>query len=124
LSQSPFFCCGFNAHGSDLRIIRGRLKDLKFKDFMTEKENKRWFFNRQIDVSVLVELVFLAALIVGTWVNLQKQLSLLQHDITSLLDTQKQFQRQIEELTRTCITYEYRLRSIEKSLPQADINKF
>ncbi len=92
---------------------------------MTPVQNdKRWNFNKQLNLSVLIELVFLAALIVGTWVNLQKQLSLLQHDITSLLDTQKQFQRQIEELTRTCITYEYRLRSIEKSLPQADINKF
>jgi flagellar biosynthesis chaperone FliJ len=73
---------------------------------MTPVQNdKRWNFNKQFNLSVLIELVFLAALIVGTWVNLQKQLSLLQHDITSLLDTQKQFQRQIEELTRTCITY-------------------
>ncbi|MCE5340542.1 MAG: hypothetical protein LLF92_05365 [Planctomycetaceae bacterium] len=85
------------------------------------QENKRWNFNKQIDLSVMIELIFLAALIVGTWVNLQKQLSLLQHDLTSLLETQKQFQQRIEELSRTSITYEYRLRSIEKSLPQADI---
>jgi uncharacterized membrane protein (DUF106 family) len=91
---------------------------------MTENSNKRWFFNKQIDISVLIELVFLAALIVGTWVNLQKQLSLLQHDITSLLETQKEFQKQIEQLSRTSITYEYRLRSIEKNMPQADIGNF
>lgn len=91
---------------------------------MAEKEKKVWNFNKQIDLSILIELVFLAALIIGTWVNLQKQLSLLQHDLTALLETQKQFQRQIEELTRTSITYEYRLRSIEKNMPQADINKF
>lgn len=91
---------------------------------MTEiSDNKKWFFNRQIDLSVLVQLMFLAALIVGTWVNLQQQLSILQHDITSLLETQKVFQQRIEELTRTSITYEYRLRSIEKYIPQADINK-
>jgi hypothetical protein len=92
--------------------------------FMAEKEKKVWNFNKQIDLSILIELVFLATLIVGTWVNLQKQLSLLQHDLTALLETQKQFQQRIEELSRTTITYEYRLRSIEKSLPQADINKF
>ena len=86
-------------------------------------KNKYWNFNKQIDLSVLIQLVFLAALIVGTWVNLQQQLSLLQHDITSLIETQKIFQQRIEELTRTSITYEYRLRSIEKYIPQADIEK-
>jgi hypothetical protein len=48
----------------------------------------------------------------------------LQHDITSLLETQKEFQKQIEQLSRTSITYEYRLRSIEKNMPQADIGNF
>lgn len=74
-------------------------------------------------MSVLVQIAFLAVLIVGTWVNLQKQLSLLQHDITSLLETQKQFQQRLEELSRTSITYEYRLRWLEKKTPQADADK-
>jgi uncharacterized membrane protein (DUF106 family) len=74
-------------------------------------------------LSVLVQIIFLAALIVGTWVNLQKQLSLLQHDITSLIETQKEFQQRIEELSRTSVTYEYRLRAIEKKIPDADIGK-
>ncbi len=92
---------------------------------MTESENKngRWYFNRQIDLSILVQIVFLAVLIVGTWVNLQKQLSLLQHDITMLLETQRQFQQRIEELSKTSICYEYRLRAIEKRMPEADIGK-
>jgi len=86
-------------------------------------KNRNWYFNKQVDLSVLVQIVFLAALIVGTWVNLQKQLSLLQHDITMLLETQRQFQQRIEELSKTSICYEYRLRAIEKQLPQADIGK-
>ncbi|MGA2915823.1 MAG: hypothetical protein ABSE89_07330 [Sedimentisphaerales bacterium] len=92
---------------------------------MAENENKikQWYFNKQIDLSVLVQIIFLAALIVGTWVNLQKQLSLLQHDITMLLETQRQFQQRIEELSRTSICYEYRLRAIEKRMPEADIGK-
>jgi hypothetical protein len=88
-----------------------------------ENKNRQWYFSRQIDLSVLVQIVFLAALIVGTWVNLQKQLSLLQHDITMLLETQRQFQQRIEELSKTSICYEYRLRAIEKRLPDADIAK-
>jgi membrane protein involved in colicin uptake len=90
---------------------------------MAEKEKKNWYFNRQIDLSVLTQIIFLAILIVGSWVNLQKQLSLLQHDITSLLETQKQFQQRIEELSKTSITYEYRLRWLEKQMPEADIGK-
>lgn len=90
---------------------------------MADTKKKNWNFNKQIDLSVLIQLIFLAALIVGTWVNLQKQLSLLQHDITGLIETQKQFQQRIEELSRTSITYEYRLRAIEKKIPDADIGK-
>jgi uncharacterized membrane protein (DUF106 family) len=92
---------------------------------MIEAENKtkQWYFNKQIDLSILAQIIFLAALIVGTWVNLQEQLSLLQHDITRLLETQRQFQEKIEELSKTSICYEYRLRAIEKRLPEADIGK-
>jgi hypothetical protein len=92
---------------------------------MPEKENKngKWYFNKQIDLSVLVQIVFLAVLIVGSWVNLQRQLSGLQHDINTLLETQRQFQQRIEELNRASICYEYRLRAIEKQLTDADISK-
>lgn len=92
---------------------------------MAEIENKikQWYFNKQIDLSILVQIVFLAALIVGTWVNLQKQLSLLQHDITMLLEAQRQFQERIEELSKASICYDYRLRAIEKRLPDVDISK-
>ena len=90
---------------------------------MADAEKKNWYFNKQVDLSLLVQIIFLAALIVGTWVNLQKQLSLLQHDITMLLETQRQFQQRIEDLSKTSICYEYRLRAIEKQLPQADIGK-
>ena len=44
---------------------------------MAEANSKSWQFNRQINVSVLVQLVLLASLIVGSWVNLQRQLDLL-----------------------------------------------
>jgi len=90
---------------------------------MADMKKKNWNFNKQIDLSVLIQLIFLAALIVGTWVNLQKQLSLLQHDITSLIETQRQFQQRIEELSRISYSYEYRLRAIERKIPDADIGK-
>ena len=88
---------------------------------MAEENLQGWQFNRQINVSVLVQLVFLASLIVGSWVNLQRQLDLLQRDVTYLCQGQRNFQRKLETLSAKSISYEYRLRAIEKHIPKADI---
>ena len=81
---------------------------------MAEKNSKSWQFNRQINVSTLIQLVLLAALIVGSWVNLQRQLDLLQHDVSMLLQSQKSFEQKLESLLAKSISYEYRIRAIEK----------
>ena len=89
----------------------------------TKNHNQRsWQFNRQINVSVLVQLVFLASLIVGSWVNLQRQLDLLQRDVTMLLQCQKDFAVKLQTLSAKSISYEYRLKSIEKQIFESDIN--
>lgn len=74
-----------------------------------------------MNLSVLVQLVFLASLIVGSWVNLQRQLDLLQRDVTMLLQCQKIFEQKLELLSSKSISYEYRLRTIEKVLTKADM---
>jgi len=84
---------------------------------MTVQENSRsWSFNRQVNLSVLVQLILLASLIVGSWVNLQRQLDLLQHDVSRLLQCQKNFEAKLELLTAKSIAYEYRLRAVEKRI--------
>jgi hypothetical protein len=90
---------------------------------MTKENSRGWRFNRQVNASVLVQLVFLASLIVGSWVNLQRQLDLLQHDVTALLQSQKNFEQKLESLSAKSVSYEYRLRVIEKHIPLADITK-
>ncbi len=87
---------------------------------MAEKNSKSWQFNRQINVSTLIQLVLLAALIVGSWVNLQRQLDLLQHDVSILLQSQKSVERNLESLSAKSISYEYRIRAIEKTLAKSD----
>lgn len=87
---------------------------------MAEANSKSWQFNRQVNVSVLVQLVLLASLIVGSWVNLQRQLDLLQRDVSMLLQCQKSFEQKLESLWSKSISYEYRLRVIEKHLTKAD----
>jgi len=83
---------------------------------MTKENSRGWQFNRQVNLSVLVQLVFLASLIVGSWVNLQRQLDLLQHDVRLLLKCQKDFEQKLESLQATSISHEYRLQAAEKGL--------
>ncbi len=87
---------------------------------MGEGNSKSWQLNRQINVSVLVQLVLLASLILGSWVNLQRQLDLLQRDVSMLLQSQQNFEQKLESLWSKSISYEYRLRAIEKNLTKAN----
>ena len=85
------------------------------------KENLRtWQFNRQLNLAVLIQLILLASLIIGSWVNLQRQLDLLQHDVTLLIQTNHQFQKKLEPLSADSIAYEYRLRAIERALTKTN----
>ncbi len=103
-----------------MRNIKKRVEaNSKMNDTKFEKP-RSWEFNRQINVSVLLQLVLLAALIVGSWVNLQRQLDLLQHDVSILLQSQKSFERNLESLSAKSISYEYRIRAIEKTLTKSD----
>ena len=82
--------------------------------------SKSWQFNRQINVSVLIQLVLLATLIVGSWLNLQRQLDLLQRDVGMLLQSQQDFEQKLESLWTKSISYEYRLQAIEKHVSKAE----
>jgi hypothetical protein len=76
-------------------------------------EKSGWQFNKQVNLSVLVQLVLLASLIVGSWVNLQRQLDGLCRDVSSLVEDTRQFQLKLEGLTEKQIAHEYRLRTVE-----------
>jgi hypothetical protein len=106
-----------------MRSIKERVEaNSKMNDTKFEKP-RSWEFSRQINVSVLVQLVFLASLIVGSWVNLQRQLDLLQHDVTLLLQCQKNFDVKLDSLSATSISYEYRLQALEKRVSEVDTNR-
>jgi hypothetical protein len=82
---------------------------------MAENNSRGWQFNKQINVSVLVQLALLASLIVGSYVNLQRQLDLLQRDVSMLLQGQRSFEQKLETLSAKSISYEYRLQTLEKN---------
>ena len=77
--------------------------------------NKRWRLERRVSVSVLVQLLTLAGLIVGSWVNLQRQLDIVSHDVKQLLATQEKFCDKLETLQEKTIAHEYRLQMIEQN---------
>jgi hypothetical protein len=81
---------------------------------MTPGNTKRWRLNRQINLSVIVQLVLLASLIIGSWLNLQRQLDLLQRDVSMLLQSQNSIEQKLESLWTKSISHEYRLQAIEK----------
>lgn len=74
---------------------------------------KGWVFRREITFGVLLQLVVLGVMVLAGWVNLQKQLAIIQHDLIRVLRTQQQVQTQIDLLSRTMQQHEYRLSSLE-----------
>ena len=82
----------------------------------TNGQDNRWRLNRQVNLSVLIQLLFLASLIVGTWVNLQNRLSLLQRDVNMLIESNKHFQNRLEVLTERTFASEYRIKVLEKEI--------
>ena len=90
---------------------------------MTPTPSKSLRLNRQISLSVIVQLMFLASLIVGSWLNLQRQLDLLQRDVSTLLRSQDGLQTRIESLWTQSLSHEYRLQALEKHFTKADLEK-
>ncbi len=74
----------------------------------------QWRLDKKVSLSVLVQLLTLAGLIVGSWVNLQRQLDLLGRDVKQLLATQEKFCEKMEQLQERTVAHEYRLRAMEK----------
>ncbi len=85
---------------------------------MSEENSKPWRLNRQVNISVFIQLVFLASLILGSWINLQRQLYLLQKDVSVLLAGQEKLEEKIESLWSKSISHEYRLQTIEKQIAE------
>ena len=80
---------------------------------MSSGNSKRWRFDRHVNLSIIVELLLLVSLIVGSWVNLQGRLGFLQRDVEMLIKQQKEFCSKVDGLNEKCISFEYRIRSVE-----------
>ena len=81
---------------------------------MTRENTARWRLDRRVNLSVLLQLMVLASMILGSWLNLQRQIDSVQHDVTTLLTNQKESQQKLERLSERSLSCEYRLQVIEK----------
>jgi hypothetical protein len=88
---------------------------------MCAENSKSWRLNRQVNISVIVQLFLLASLILGSWINLQRQLYLLQKDVSMLLAGQEKLEEKIESLWSKSIVHEYRLQTLEKQMPNGKL---
>jgi uncharacterized membrane protein YqgA involved in biofilm formation len=70
--------------------------------------------DKKMNLSVLVQLLTLAGLIVGSWINLQRQLDLMGRDVKQLLTTQEKFCDKMEQLQERTVAHEYQIRELEK----------
>ena len=89
---------------------------------MSTEESTKWRLNRQVNISVLIQLALLASLIIGSWINLQRQLDLLQRDVSMLLQNQNNLQQKLDSLWTKSISHEYRLQAMEKQITETDTN--
>jgi hypothetical protein len=78
------------------------------------EKKQRWHLERRVSLSVLIQLLTLAGLIVGSWVNLQRQLDIVSRDVKQLLTAQEKFCAKLETLQEKTIAHEYRLCSVEE----------
>ena len=74
----------------------------------------RWRLQRQVSVSVFFQIFTLAALIVTSWVNLQRQLDIVSHDVKQLLAAQEKIGDKLETVQERTLAHEYRLQTIEQ----------
>jgi len=73
-----------------------------------------WSFRREITLGTLLHLTALVIVLTAGWSNLQKELALIQHDLSQLITANDQLQKNIGILTDQIQNHEYRLKALER----------
>ena len=81
---------------------------------MSTANHSRWQMNRQVNVSMVVQVVLLASLIVGNWVDGQRRMDRLSYDMTRVIDQVRQIGERMDSVNERTISHEYRLRAVEE----------
>ena len=88
---------------------------------MYNSNNEKWHINKQINISTIIQIILLASLILGSWLNIQYQLNTLENDISQILKGQKCFAEKVENLSSDVFANKYEIRIIKSQLSEEDI---
>ena len=84
----------------------------------TNNNVSAWSFRREITLGTLLHLTALVIVLTAGWSNLQKNLALIQHDLSQLITANKQLKQNLDVLTGQFQNHEYRLKALEKGQVQ------
>ncbi len=73
----------------------------------------RWRMDRQLNLAMLIQLVLLASLILGQWMDTQRRLDRVSYDVARLGEQLEQFGRRLDDIGEKTIANEVRLSVLE-----------
>ncbi len=74
---------------------------------------RTWRLRREVTLGALVQLLALAGMLLAAWVNLQKELVLIRHELNQLNVRHQQVQQDVISLAVAQGQHEYRLKTLE-----------
>lgn len=77
-------------------------------------KRKPWRMSREVNVSMVIQVVLLASLIVGNWVDGQRRMDRLGYDMTRVIEQVRQINERMDAVNERTISHEYRLRAAEE----------
>jgi hypothetical protein len=77
---------------------------------------EKWQFKKEVTLGVLIQLCLMASLVLGSWVNLERRIDALQHDVDALLKGQDRFAGKVDQLSADSVRNQYRIEVIERSM--------
>ncbi len=83
---------------------------------MNITNNNRWRLDRHLNVAMLVQLVLLASLILGHWMDSQRRLDRVSYDVARLGEQLERFGERLENVSDRTIAHEERLRTMERQV--------
>ena len=72
-----------------------------------------WRFRREVTLGTVLHLSALLIMLIAGWSNLQKDLALIRHDLTRLIDSSDKLGQRMETVAQQCRDHEYRLKMLE-----------
>lgn len=74
---------------------------------------ERWRMSRQVNVSMVIQLVLLASLIVGQWMDTQRRLDRVSYDMIQLSKQLDRFGERLDTIGEKTTTHDVRLSVLE-----------